>query len=97
ILRPRTASPRWSDWRRRSVQADTPRGGPVPLIRGVRPVLGAIRAAAVKIAALGDDRTRAVRVLIAQGSRAISSRRSTRLGRYRSSAFGSLQVSHKPA
>src|SRR5262249_21999842 len=101
ILRPRTASPHWSDWRPRSVPADTVCGRPPPPIRDVRQVLGAIRAVAMKIAALGDDRTGTVpgraHALIEQGSRAILSRRLAGLGRYRPTACGSPQVSHKPA
>src|SRR5262245_17042652 len=55
ILRPRTASPHWSDWRPRSVPADTACGRPVPPIRDVRQVLGAPRAGTVKVAAPGVD------------------------------------------
>src|SRR5262249_580198 len=61
-LRPRPASPRWGDGRRRSVPADPACGRAAPPIRDLRQVLGAIRAAAVKIAALGDDaRARSLR------------------------------------
>src|SRR5207244_1682187 len=52
---PRIASPRWSDWRRRSVQADTARGRAPPPIPGVPQVLGAVPAGGAKIAARGVD------------------------------------------
>src|SRR6516162_8815082 len=78
ILRPRTASPRSRDWRRRSVQADTARGRAPPPIPGVRQALGAVPAPAAKIAGLGDDGTRAAPGR-ARSSRVISSPRLSRL------------------